>query len=282
MNIMTTKNWLHFLCLFICSLVFACSDPVEVPAETPKPVKHSVCKNTGLHCFTDVGSDPTHAALALASARELQRWDSRDFEIRDGALVLSAQGRSRCLNDCKHLQAVLGLQDSSVSEIIDLRTFDPAHFRVNLTLNYTRQTALLAHLQSKNPLALNPHQLSGEKPDPKGAGDCGSHYKFKVTGTEAENLRYRIELFGGLSNDFLAFTVRGQRVSIDPIDGDNAVDTTTAGGCPTYELDRVYNPSGSLAGTCCVTVAGVNGALLNIRGNPGYLGCKAGAIPTRP
>lgn len=64
-------------------------------------------------------------------------------------------------------------------------------------------------------------------------------------------------------------------------DGDSTRDTTDDGSCPTYELDRVFNPTNSRLGKCCVTVSHMNGALVPLPRAVGYLGCKAGVIPTR-
>ena len=75
---------------------------------------------TGAYCANGEGTASTMAALAVSAAMELGRWQpTKDFAIgRIGsseALVLSATGRARCVDDCANTQALLDFQKEEAS-----------------------------------------------------------------------------------------------------------------------------------------------------------------------
>jgi len=288
--------------LLVLVIPFACAsrDPEPPPPTDAGTTTDALadCEPGPRLCFSDTGVNPTLAGVALASARELRRWDpARDLTVAaPGAagttyevVVLSESAKGACRPaGCPQLTALLGLQHPDASQTIDVATFDPVRFRAALVSGVTRQKAFEQYLAKTHPAELGPdHELSSERPRPKAKDQCGVRFVFKTAApgggrlAKPELIRNRMLAYGGTENPYLAFDVRGRRAAIDPIDGDNAPPTTTTGGCQTYELDRVWDPSGTLLGKCCVTQAGQNGALVPVQRAEGYVGCKAGATPTR-
>jgi len=243
-------------------------------------------------CNTVSGIMPTKASLAVAMANELKRWDAlTDLTRTANRVELSAAGIKRCADmgsSCDNTKALLALQDNSTSEVISQNRFNPTAYREDLLASFGRQQDQINHLKmnypSRVPAAHKLTKVGG--PTNLGTGACGPHWLYKPTtpsgGTypSPANLANALYFFGHPINAFLAFTSSNGNVAIDPIDGDNSSPITTSGSCPTYELDRTYNPTNSLLSKCCVTVAGSNGALVALPRAAGYLGCKAGAVPT--
>lgn len=244
-----------------------------------------------LTCSSNNGIHPTKAALAVAMANEVGRWDPvADLTVTwDRKVALSSTGESRCRNGCPNTKAILGLQDVSTTLVIDQSVFNPTALREDLIASFDRQRS---HTQS---LTLNSPSLLPEDhvlvkvggPLSLGTGACGPHYLYKPFKPDGSPLKYPANLANALvffgiysGNNYLAFTTYNGDVAIDPTDGDNATPVTTSGSCPTYENDRVYNPSGSLLNTCCVSVNGGSGLMQAIVRAPGYLGCKVGATLT--
>jgi len=249
-------------------------------------------------CNTSSGILPTMASLGVASAMELKRWEPLTDFTRATVnglyqLTLSSAGLSRCAamgNSCQNIKGLLGLQDTSVSQVINQNRFNPSSYRQELLSAYDRQFQRIDSIKKNTPSLLPaPHNLTKVGgPTNLGIGACGPHWVFKPTTPTGGvypnpvNLKNNLYFINQNTNPFVAFTVTSEaNVAIDPIDGDNSTPVTTSGTCPTYELDRVYDPSNTFLGKCCVTVSGVNGAMQAIPRAPGYLGCKGGAVPTR-
>jgi hypothetical protein len=276
-------------------LASACT--AGVPAEDESIEGLSDAISSG--CNTNSGVNPTKASLAVAMATELKRWEPvTDLMRKDSnghvTVELSAAGISRCSamgSSCANTKAILALQSVDVNQVIHQGLFNATTFRTDLVSSFDRQTSRTNDLKknwpAQVPAAHTLTKVGG--PTNLGIGACGPHYLFRPTtptgGTYPNpgNLINNLYFFGEPNNDFLSFQVLNNKadVGIDPIDGDNSPPTTTSGTCPTYELDRVYNPDNSLNGKCCVTVGAVNGALQPVPRATGYLGCKGGAVPTR-
>jgi Ricin-type beta-trefoil lectin domain-like len=112
------------------------------------------------------------AALAVASANELGRWNAaRDFKkVQGPSIQLSAEGLARCVDGCENIKAILELQDD-VTKLIPRH--DPAMLRQYLVGFYDRQVAW----NSSNPVADHSLKLAAVSPD-----ICGFRYHFDVTG----------------------------------------------------------------------------------------------------
>jgi hypothetical protein len=237
-------------------------------------------------CGTNSGLLPTKAALAVAMATELGRWDALTDLVVDGTgqAVLSAAGLAKCTNSCKNTKALLKQQDPSVAGLVSTTTFSPDMYRSDLNAAFQRQKDKIQELKNNNPAGLPPaHKLTRVGgPLNLGIGACGPHYVFQadrldgtpLTATEASNLARQLCFFGYGScggNSYLAYTTTTTQcpagrtcVAVDPTDGDNSAgSTTTAGSAPTYPLNRAYDPANTLLNTGCVTTAGKYGTMLS-------------------
>lgn len=251
---------------------------------TPAAMDQGVTAN----CSSNSGINPTKAALAVAMANELGRWDPvADLTVTwDWKVILSSTGEGRCRNGCANTKAILGLQDVSTTQVINQNVFNPTSFREDLIASFSRQKSYIQSLAMNNRSALPEEHVLVKTGGPLslGTGACGPHYLYQPSKPDGRaldkpaNLANALVFFGIYSgNNYLAFTTYNGNVAIDPTDGDNATPVTTSGSCPTYENDRVYNPSGNLLNTCCISVYGGAGALQSVLRAPGYLGCKVGA-----
>ena len=98
-------------------------------------------------------SDSIAAALAVATANELQRWDAlSDFAIVGGQLALSPSGEIRCEGwrnedpgGCENIRALLAMQGDA-SAIVP--NHSPATLRSKLTSWYLRQQTFLKNLSA--------------------------------------------------------------------------------------------------------------------------------------
>lgn len=284
------KNFALFTALAVLGSGCAAGGPEDEPVESQTEGIYASCESA-------TGLKPTKASLAVAMANELRRWEpltdlTRGWSNGLYQVMLSSAGLQQCAamgSSCSNTKAILGLQDNSVSQVISQNLFNPTAYREDLLASFGRQRDRIEHLKKNYPWQLPaPHKLTKiGGPTNLGRGDCGPHWVFRPTTpwgstySHPANLSNALYFFGHPENSYLAFTVMNGDVAIDPIDGDNSSPVTTSGSCPTYLLDRVYNPTHSLNGTCCVSVLGRNGALQSIPRAAGYLGCKAGVVPWR-
>jgi len=274
-------------------LAFGCTTSIASDDESIKTVDETVTPS----CDAGTGLLPTKAGLAVAMANELKRWDAVTDLTRTGSngiyqVALSAAGLKQCSDmgsTCANTKALLALQDISLWQVINPNTFNPTAYREDLLASFARQQDRINDLKMNNPSQVPaPHKLTKVGgPTNLGSGACGPHWVYKPTspsgGTYSTpaNLANSLYFFGHPNNDFLSFTVTNGNVAVDPFDGDNAPPITSTGSCPTYDLDRVYNPTNSLLGTCCVTIHSLNGALQALPRGGGFIGCRAGVVPTR-
>jgi hypothetical protein len=251
-------------------------------------------------CPANSGLNPSKAALAVAMANELGRWDPLNDLVMggNGMTQLSSTGAGRCKDGCKNTKGLLSQQSDELLSWVDQNVFIPNVLRSDLQSAFGRQRDLIANLTQNNKPALPPaHKLTlVGGPTNLGKGSCGPHYIYQVdnengtalTSAQAANLPNALCYFGQGTcggNPYLAFTAvttgcpSGRTcVAIDPTDGDNSsTSTTTAGSAPTYPLNRVWDPSNALLGTQCITSKGKLGALASkcslSQDTCGYLFC---------
>lgn len=222
-------------------------------------------------CSSHGGANPTKAALAVAMASELGRWDPvADLTISNNVVALSAAANTKCeslSHKCKNIKGILGQQ--AFDATIDQNLFNPTNFMEDLKASFGRHNDNIANLKRnepwKLPVAHNLTLVSG----PTNIGQvqngvsksCGPHYIFKVTTTnganltsaEATNLANALCFFGQGScggNPYIGYTTAGLSacptgascIAIDPTDGDNtAMSSTSAGTAKTYPMNRVYD-----------------------------------------
>lgn len=252
-------------------------------------------------CYSNAGINPTKAALAVAMADELGRWDAvHDLTFKNDVVVLSST--AVCIkNGCRNTKAILGQQDGRIAGFVPQDLYNPVTFNRELVSSVRRQADLISDLARNNPRHLPPgHKLTKVAgPVSLGTGACGPHYVFQVDHTngtalsagEAANMANALCFYGdescGLDNPFLGFTVTGQGcprgrtcVAVDPTDGDNGSLTTTTGqNAVSYPFNRLYDPGLSKLGSPCITRANFAGAMLNkcsiVPSTCGYLYCVA-------
>ncbi|MGE5783000.1 MAG: hypothetical protein ACM3ZE_00350, partial [Myxococcales bacterium] len=255
-------------------------------------------------CPSNSGINPTKAALAVAMAKELGRWDPvHDLTFGAGTgwlTILSQTGLARCNNGCPNVRAILGQQNSQVTSVVDQSVFSPASLTSDLGASFNRQIGVFNNLWMNDPASLPPsHKLTiVGGPTNLGLGGCGPHYILQVdnadgtplTSRQASNMANALCFYGYGScgsNPYIAFaqTTTGcpsgrTCIAIDPTDGDNSTtSTTTTGSAPSYPLNRVYDPANSLLNTQCITTRGRLGTLVSkcglIPSTCGYLYCVA-------
>ena len=93
-------------------------------------------------CSDPTGTDSVLAALAVATAQELRRWQPTiDFAVSYDMLVLSTTGKARCADGrCMNTQALLDMQKASTG--IQVRPgvkVSPSTLRYRLKWNYQAQ-----------------------------------------------------------------------------------------------------------------------------------------------
>jgi len=246
-------------------------------------------------CSSNSGVNPTRAALAVAMANELGRWQPETDLVKGAKVELSAAGSARCTNGCANTKALLAQQDSAIMNMIPQSLFNPTVYMEDLKASFDRQKSKIENLQRNSPGQLPPaHKLTlVGGPVNLGNGACGPHYIYSVTdpngvnltSTQASNLANALCFYGQGScgsNPYIGFVTSNLPgcpagktcIAIDPNDGDNnAGSTTTAGSAPTYPMNRALYSS-SLLNTSCITKAGQLGKMkCASSGCNGYLYC---------
>jgi hypothetical protein len=193
-------------------------------------------------CFDITGTDPVLAALAVATATELRRWQpTKDFTMSwTGHLALTSTGKARCADGkCFNTQALLDLQKDAAknAEIRPGIKANPLLIRTTLALAYARQTTCFSLLGL--PMigcGVPEHQfkLVGTNP-----GTCDTNYWFQVQNaagaplnlTEMKALEKGLVWVNAETNKYISFQVDGNTVGIDPTYGLNTTTATAAGSC---------------------------------------------------
>ena len=215
-------------------------------------------------CANGDGVNAAMAALAVAAAKELGRWQpTTDFLPKNSApwyTELTAAGKARCADGkCWNTQALLDLQKAGTNPVkIGGVTFNANNFVSTLTARWNEQkNCELRGGTGDTNCSAEQHKLTFKSKQP---GACDTIYTFDATNTSGGALQYPAQLknklifVGGTANPYLAFTNTGTTVSIDPSYGLNDDSTTTTGGC-TPACTKMSTTS--IAGQCC-SCSGVN------------------------
>jgi len=275
-----------------------CANRAAGSTTVAAPLEHNMTSTQYAACSTNSGTNPTRAALAVAMANEMGRWQPETDLVKGGSgkVEVSATGMSRCTNGCVNTKAILAQQDSSVSSMVPQSLFNPTVYMEDLKASFDRQKNKIDNLRMNSPGQLPPaHKLTlVGGPVNLGGGSCGPHYVYSVTDTngvnltsaQASNLQNSLCFYGQGScgqNPYIGFATTNLPgcpagktcIAIDPNDGDNnSGSTTTAGSAPSYPMNRTYNPSYSLLNTSCITKAGQLGKMKCLSsGCNGYLYC---------
>ena len=209
-------------------------------------------------CANGDGVNAAMAALAVAAAQELGRWNPTvDFAPLNRApwhTQLTATGKARCPDGkCWNTQAILDLQKAGPNAVkLSGVVLNANNFVSTLTArwNEQRNCEQRGGTGATN-CSAEQHKLTFKSQQ---AGSCDTIFTFEAktpTGGALKSpaqLKNKLIFVGGTANPFLAFSSTGTTVSIDPTFGLNQGGTTTTGAC---SAACTKMSATSVAGTCC-------------------------------
>ncbi len=207
--------------------------------------------NFASSCSDSKGTNSVMAALAVATATELKRWQpTKDFVSSGGVLKLTSTGKAQCADGrCWNTQAILDLQFAPAGSV-EVRPgvkLDSAALKSALTRN------LLLQVFSLLSMVVPAHKFELVRSEP---GGCDQFYWFntttpqgdKVSGFLLSTLEQKLTWVGGSGNPYIQFDTNGSMVGIDPTYGLNQAGTTGTGSC-TAACTKMS--STNIAGQCC-------------------------------
>ncbi len=209
-------------------------------------------------CANGDGVNSAMAALAVAAAQELGRWEpTTDFLPKNGApwhTELTATGKGRCADKkCWRTQAILDLQKAAPNSVkFGNVVFNANNFVSTLTARWNEQRNCESRggTGSTN-CSAEKHKLTFKS---KAPGACDTIFTFDAKNLNGGNLaapaqlKNKLLFVGGTANPYLAFSSTGTTVSIDPTYGLNEEATVTSGSC---EAACTKISATSVAGKCC-------------------------------
>jgi len=215
-------------------------------------------------CANGDGVNSAMAALAVAAAKELGRWNPTvDFAPGTAApwyTTLTATGKARCSDGkCWNTQAILDLQKSPPNSVkFGSIVLNANNLVSTLTARWNEQKncELRGGTGATNCTA-EQHKLTFKSSTP---GACDTLFTFDAKTPAGGNLvnpsqlANKLMFVGYPSNPFLSFSSTGTTVTIDPTYGLNEGGTTTTGGC-TAACTKIS--ATNIAGQCC-SCAGVS------------------------
>lgn len=206
-------------------------------------------------CANADGVNSALAALAVATAKELRRWQSsRDFFV-DGnrQLALTSTGMARCSDGrCWNTQAMLDLQRAPLGSVkFGNVSFNADNFKSRLVAEFNEQKTCEARVGGGDACPAEEHQLTFQSQQ---AGACDTLFTFAATAATGGALKSPAQLknkliFAGYpENPYLAFSSTGSTVTIDPTYGLNENGSTSTGVC---SASCVRVTSADATGQCC-------------------------------
>lgn len=248
----------------------------------PPPTTTTTTTSGTMNCSNPDGTNSTMAALAVAAAKELGRWQAtKDFVITktsgwsesswgsQEAIKLASGtdssgqpiGKSRCPGSvCPNVQALLDMQYDQANNQIYLQgsgstkvLLNPAALRSRTVAKWREQKSCDDAARDGDSTACPREEhaltfLSAEK------GSCDTNFYFQATKPSGASLSYVNQLkhklrFADHTNPYINFqNLGGGKVSIDPTYGLNEEGSSTAGSCiAACTKFSVANISGS----CC-------------------------------
>jgi hypothetical protein len=228
---------------------------------TTSSTSTSSTSSTSSSCPNPDGTNSVMAALAVATAKELGRWEpTTDFYVSGGELRLTSAGRSRCGDGfCRNTQALLDMQKSSSQGQVKVSptvTLNADALRSRLVAKFGEQVTCESqpdnHDDSDCPA--EDHKLRFLH---SSSGSCDTDFWFEASAPNGAALRYPKQLQNKLlwvdrHNPYVNFQISGNMVSIDPTYGLNETGATSSGSC-TAACTKVT--AVNVAGQCC-TCAG--------------------------
>ena len=235
-----------------------------------------------MSCTNPDGTNSAMAALAVAVAQDLKRWQpGKDFvmfntsgqseasggmqqaiKLTSGSDASGAKGKSRCADGkCARVQAILDMQYEQANNKVYFQgsgstkvLLSPAALRSRLVAKLYEQTACdqSARDNDVNACPKEEHLLTFQS---SAKGSCDTNFFFKVTKTDGVTpLAYPNQLknklkFADQSNPYINFTnLGGGVVSVDPTFGLNEEASTQSGSC-TAACTKIT--TSTVAGQCC-------------------------------
>jgi hypothetical protein len=207
------------------------------------------------NCATLDGTNAVMAALAVAAAKELGRWNAGvDFQVNGDRIGLSSTGRGRCTNSCKGIDALLALQNDNATGVYIQDTaatkvlVNPGALRSRMKAKQEEQKNKDATAKDgKSALTQGLPAKTGHRLTSAGtttfSGGCGPYFKFNVAFDAinpppaadkkplAGQLKYSL-YFADQANGWVDFRDLGNNVvAVDPTYGLNEGSSTSAGSC---------------------------------------------------
>lgn len=231
----------------LCTSLAACT---EAPLSSDE-----IGQNLQDLCANGDGVNSAMAALAVAAAKELGRWQSAsDFAIVGNQIALTSTGRSQCGDGhCWNTQAILDLQRAPLGSVkFGSVSFNADNFKSRLVAEYRDQQACDSRpgFQPGNCFA-EPHRLTFRSQQP---GACDTIFTFDATSPTGAplwapaQLKNKLIFVGYPENPYLAFSSTGSTVSLDPTVGLTEGNDTAAGTC---KAACIKASSSDLTGQCC-------------------------------
>jgi hypothetical protein len=238
---------------------FESIDGVESLGELEQPL---------MNCNNVDGANSVMAALAVATAQELRRWQpSKDFVVfgtsgrsessagPQQAIKLTATGKAQCSDrTCFNVQALLDMQYDQANDKVKINniTLNPAALRSRLVAKLREQQTCEQRPAngSNSNCPVEEHKLTFQRAE---KGGCDTNFFFKATQPNGQALKFPAQLKNKLlwvdsRNPYIGFQNVGDIVAIDPTFGLNQANATTTGSCYAA-CTRVS--SSSVAGACC-------------------------------
>ena len=216
-------------------------------------------------CANGDGVNSAMAALAVAAAKELGRWNPTvDFAPGTGApwhTTLTATGKNLCADKkCWNTQAILDLQKAPPNSVkFGNIVLNSNNLISTLTARWNEQkNCELRGGTGDTNCTAEAHKLTFTKAAP---GACDTIFTFdakNTTGGTLKNpaqLKNKLMFVGYPSNPYLAFSSTGTTVSVDPTYGLNP-DGSTSTGSSTAACTKVSATSIVGAACTCNAVSG--------------------------
>jgi hypothetical protein len=223
-------------------------------------------------CANPDGANSAMAALAVAAAQDLGRWQTgKDFmqgynageilALASGSDASGPIGKSRCADGkCARVQAVLDMQlDAAANKIFFQGS---GNTKVQLNPQALRTRMLSKWREQKNFDQRAKDGVATEAPAEQhklsfvsaAKGGCDTNFTFKATTPTGTALKYPNQLkyklaFADIQNPYILFTNLGNgNISIDPTYGLNEDGAATSGSC---QAVCTKITTSNVAGQCC-------------------------------
>jgi len=225
-----------------------------------------------MSCTNPDGTNAVMAALAVAVAQDLGRWQTgKDFvqgynagelvALGSGSDASGAIGKNRCADGkCARVQALLDLQLDAAANKVYIQGSGTTKVLLNPQALRTRMLGKWREQKTIDERAKDGVTDQAPKEEHKLAfvsaakGGCDTNFTFNATKTTGAALQYPNQLkyklaFADIYNPYINFTnLGGGKVSIDPTYGLDEDGTTATGSC-VAACTKVTTTN--VAGACC-------------------------------